>query len=167
MNYANISDCGKYRYELGRRWSMSPNPSLCMWVMLNPSTADANIDDPTIGRCIEFSKAWGFDGLLVGNVYSYRTAYPQELWKARKEGVDIFGQERAAHLNFMAARASRIVCAWGSKADHNDAKDVFLSLRDVNFGAMCYLVRNKDGQPKHPLYIKGDTVPTFYSKSIS
>lgn len=52
--------------------------------MLNPSTADAEIDDPTITRCIGFAKSWGFGGLMVGNLWAYRATDPKELKKIPK-----------------------------------------------------------------------------------
>ena len=63
---AVLSDCGNYRYQLHRTWDESLPK--CMFMMLNPSTADADIDDNTIRRCIGFAKLWGYGGLMVGNL---------------------------------------------------------------------------------------------------
>ena len=76
---AVISECGKYRYSLTRIWDES-KPKV-MFIMLNSSTANANNDDPTIRRCINFAKAWGFGDLYVCNIFAYRATNPQELLK--------------------------------------------------------------------------------------
>lgn len=165
MNYARISDCKRYRYELGRDLTMLADSyprKTCMWVMLNPSTADATTDDRTISRCMEFSKAWGFDRMVVGNLYAYRATNPQDMWAASRAGVDIVGSENLERLRIMASYSNRIVCGWGSKADHNQAADVLQILLDQSWKYVCFLDRNKDGQPKHPLYIHGDRMPSFY-----
>ena len=74
---AEISDCGKCRWQLWRIWDDS-KPKI-LWIMHNPSTADAEKDDPTIRRIINFSKSWGFGGLYVGNVFPYRSTNPKDL----------------------------------------------------------------------------------------
>ena len=66
---ATLSECGLYRYDLWRTWATGPHVT---FVMCNPSTADAEIDDPTIRRCIGFAQEWGFAGLVVVNLYAYR-----------------------------------------------------------------------------------------------
>ncbi len=74
--YAKIDETGKYRYLLGREWDADKGKML--FVMLNPSTADAEKDDNTISRCINWSKALSFGGIEVVNLFAYRTAYPKE-----------------------------------------------------------------------------------------
>jgi hypothetical protein len=73
---ATISDCGRYRYTLGRTWSDEPP---VLFVMLNPSTADADVDDNTISKCIGFAKRWGHGGITVVNLYAWRATNPKEL----------------------------------------------------------------------------------------
>lgn len=82
LNKAVISKCSSYRYTLERAWSRDPR--YLMYVMLNPSTADADNDDPTIRRCIGFAKLLGYDGILVGNLYAYRTPHPKVLKEAHR-----------------------------------------------------------------------------------
>ena len=67
---AIISECEQYRYELRRIWQ--PKKGLVCWVMLNPSIADANIDDPTIRRCIGYTAKWGYGGRVVVNLFALR-----------------------------------------------------------------------------------------------
>jgi hypothetical protein len=75
-SWADLSDCGTYRYRLGRRWAEGP---VDVWIMLNPSTADATVDDRTIGRCMEFSRRWGAGALVVGNLFALRATDPTDL----------------------------------------------------------------------------------------
>ena len=89
---AEISECGKYRWWLRRRWA--DGPVVC-FVMLNPSTADAEQDDPTIRRCIGFAQAWGCGALEVRNLFPFRATNPADMLKAAKAGVDIRGGSRS------------------------------------------------------------------------
>jgi hypothetical protein len=165
MNDARFSACGLYRYELHRNWSMLSNPRRVLWVMLNPSTADANTNDNTISRCIEFSKTWGFEALSVGNAYAYRTPYPRALWDAAKNGIEIVGRENDAALTMMAATAELIVCGWGSQIDDARDGDVTALLYRSRKPVRC-LVINADGTPKHPLYVRGDTQPIEFPRKV-
>lgn len=157
---AIISDCGTFRYQLHRRWSEANDKGLVLWVMLNPSTADAERDDPTIRRCIGFSKAWGYCGLMVGNVYALRSTDPKNLWKA----ADPIGPENDRHLNDMAARASLIMLAWGNNARPVRAAAVVHLLRQWS-DVHCLGISNIRA-PKHPLYIRGDTTPLHYGDRL-
>ena len=67
---AELSACGKYRYRLSRIWD--DKKPLVLFIMLNPSTADAEQDDPTIRRCIAFAKNWGYGGFMAGNLFAFR-----------------------------------------------------------------------------------------------
>jgi hypothetical protein len=74
---AEFSDCGTYRYALWRTWN-ALQPGV-LFVGLNPSTADATTDDPTIRRCIGFAKRWGYGGITMANVFAYRATDPREM----------------------------------------------------------------------------------------
>jgi hypothetical protein len=148
---AVISDCERYRYALHRRWQIGGRSVL--WVMLNPSTADAEIDDPTIRRCIGFSQAWGFDSLMVGNLYALRSTQPAALWTAN----DPVGPDNDAHLRAMAKEAEQIVCAWGANAKAARADVVIALLRE--YGPVSALRMTKGGAPSHPLYLSGNLTP--------
>lgn len=142
----------RYRYELSRVWSMDPK-RFCMFVMLNPSTADAQLDDPTIRRCIGFAKSWGYDGLYVGNVYAYRSTDPKQLWAVD----DPVGPENDACLKEMAHRCDLVVAAWGTNARLERIGCVLGALRYSN--NVHYLELTKARQPKHPLYLKSQLMP--------
>src|ERR1700741_1245036 len=105
---AIISDCKKYRYSLSRVWDSS-KPKV-LFIMLNPSTADANNDDPTIRRCMNFAKSWGFGSLYVGNLFAFRSKEPTHLLYAE----DPIGNLNANHLQTMSEFVDLIVCAWGN-----------------------------------------------------
>ncbi len=144
---ATISACGRYRYTLTRRWGSGS--SSVLWVMLNPSTADATLDDPTIRRCIAFSKAWGRDALTVCNLYALRTTYPAELWKC----ADPVGPENDKHI--VRSGGDVIVCAWGANAKA-DRVTAFFNLMSGMAPMLC-LGTTKAGAPRHPLYVAGST----------
>lgn len=155
---AEISADGVYRYLLWRRWnSMGPR---VLFIMLNPSTADANVDDPTIRRCIAFARSWGMGGIRVVNLYPFRATNPAELLMAKEPlGIDNFEYiERAIDKQGIA------VAAWGANkaaANHEltwKTKNLFRAL-----SVPLYALKiTADGHPGHPLYIKGDAVPVVY-----
>lgn len=152
---ADISGCGTYRYRLGRRWG--PGTSV-LWIMLNPSTADALGDDPTIRRCIGFTKAWGHDAIEVVNLYALRATDPQSLLRHR----DPFGPRNWHTLQgAIGARHALIMAAWGAKAArHPAATHIHVPMMAGRIGAHLHcLATTKDGHPRHPLYVKGDTEP--------
>jgi hypothetical protein len=140
---AVISDDARYRYRLSRIWDETL-PKL-LFVMLNPSTADAAIDDPTIRRVIAFAKSWNYGGVYVGNLYAYRSTDPKGL----KDVVDPVGADNKAHIEHMLTLVDKVVYAWG-----NNEKEP-LWLRDLVETPYC-IALSKTGIPKHPLYLKGD-----------
>ena len=142
-----------YRYTLGRRWAGGPTVT---WVMLNPSTADAYEDDPTIRRCIGFSKAWAFGALEVVNLFAWRATDPRELLTA----AEPVGESNDAAIIRSATSASRVVCAWGQhKAIGQRAERVLELLRKWSTAERVCLGRTAAGMPRHPLYVRGDVVP--------
>lgn len=144
---AVISACGLYRYLLQREWLGGYGRAL--FVMLNPSTADATQDDPTIRRCIGFAKAWGCAGLEVVNLYAYRATKPADMLAAG----DPIGPANDSHIRAAAHRAKVIVAAWGANA----ARDRSVAVRSLlSDHTMHALGLTKDGHPRHPLFVRGD-----------
>lgn len=142
---AEISECGKYRYELTRIWDESL--PLLAFVGLNPSTADAETDDPTIRKCVGFAKRHNYGGILMLNLYSYRATKPTDLWKAAKAGTNTIG-EGAPAVRGRAARANKIIACWGRHGIKRQAD--FMQ----HFGRpMSCLGKNADGTPCHPLML--------------
>jgi hypothetical protein len=123
LSLATISECGRYRYHLERSWASKPD--YLLWVMLNPSTADATKNDATIRRCIGFAQRLGYTGILVGNLYALRATNPRAL-RAPPGGIDAVGPENNRWLRMLAGRASKIICAWGQTgpdANRDEAKE--------------------------------------------
>lgn len=153
---AVISECGKYRYRLWRIWDKSkPLVGFCM---LNPSTADASVDDPTIRRLIGFAKAWGYGGFIVVNLFALRTPKPVML----KTAADPFGPDNSKHISEVAEMVDTMVCAWGTHGKFAMADKLGLA-RMYKRTKTTALHINADGSPKHPLYIKGDAVPVPFA----
>lgn len=157
---ANISPDGKYRYALTREWRDS-GPMIC-WIMFNPSTADAEKDDPTIRTIIKHSDRWGFRGLHVVNLFPLRTPYPKEVqrWLSAPHsflpnGGDIV---RVLTDNFTAIRRARedswlVMAAWGAIptwAEHQMVA-VYGEVFVPSLKMLGCLGTTKSGQPKHPL----------------
>lgn len=147
---AVFSDDGLYRYRLTRTWDES-RPS-CLYVMLNPSTADAETDDPTICRCIGFADRAGFGGLTVTNLFAWRATDPREL---RTMPVSKIGSGNDEHIRQCAERVDTVIAAWGAlpKSLRWRAHDVaaLLPRHTVCLGL------TKTAAPRHPLYVAGDT----------
>lgn len=158
---AVFSPCRTWRYVLTRHVENKPRASRAvLFVMLNPSTADETKDDPTIRRCIGFAKAWGFDQLVVCNLFGLRATDPRALYLAS----DPVGPENVRHIMEQARLAKKIVLAWGNHGMFMDQADV---VRDALWYAddpwipdrVHVLGENKNGEPKHPLYLRADTKP--------
>jgi len=163
---ATLSDCGLYRYSLWRRWDYT-EPSV-LFVMLNPSTADAGNDDPTIRKCIGFAKRWGLGGIRVVNLYAYRATYPRDLTEAVGAGIDpVAASQRWARnandaaITSAASDAARIIAAWGAWTGPFDLRvsrvQRLLAGRHVEA-----LKLTKHGHPWHPLMARYDLEPLTY-----
>lgn len=153
---AVVSSCGLYRYKLQRTWGARGGAEV-LWIMLNPSTADETHDDPTIRRCRNFSKAWGYDGMLVVNLYAYRTAHPRELRNAWLSGIDIVGPHSRLYLQDAAGDAALIVCAWGQRGPI--PRVAFDMRRELYKSSPCALAYTKSGEPRHPLMLPKNLKP--------
>lgn len=142
---AVLSSCQTYRYALWRRWSDAPP---VLFVMLNPSTADETQDDPTIRRCIAFAQQWGHGGLIVGNLFAFRSPHPGDLCTC----ADPIGPDNDAWLDRLAQQSTAVVAAWGNHgALMNRGQEVA-----ARFPNMRCLGLTKRGQPRHPLYVPAD-----------
>jgi hypothetical protein len=149
--HATISTCARYRYTLSRSWDQSL-PTVT-FIGLNPSTADAMIDDPTIRRCVGFAKTCGCGQLTMVNLFAWRSTAPRNLaWVS-----DPVGPENDTHLLEAAANATTIVAAWGSHGGRLDRdKTVLALLARAPIRVQC-LGLTQHGLPRHPLYIKAGT----------
>lgn len=160
---AAISDCGTYRYALTRAWQHDYTDTL-VWLMLNPSTADGEQDDPTIRRCVGFADRWGYGRLVVVNLFAFRATDPDDL-----SGTDDPVGPKNDRWIEREAKGRVVVCAWGSRSltvgpacpgrleyYHQRPMLVARILRDAGATMKC-LGLTADSQPRHPLYVRGDT----------
>lgn len=144
---AVLSNCGEYRYRLSRTWDVE-KPTVA-FLMLNPSTADASEDDPTIRRCLGFAKDWGYGSLVVANLFALRTPDPSNL----RDHPDPVGPENDEYLRDVCEQAEKVVAAWGANGSFNDrALEVTQTLESDLFA----LDTTKDGHPVHPLFQPAD-----------
>ena len=118
--------------------------------MLNPSTADADRDDPTIRRCIGFARAWGFAAVEVVNLFAYRTPSPAQLCRAPEP----IGSENDAHIARAVNLATVVVAAWGG---HGSFQNRGRAVRPLLGVAPVCLGLTQTGEPSHPLYLRSDT----------
>jgi len=150
---AHISECRNYRYSLSRIWNDS-KPTI-LFIGLNPSIADDREDDPTLKKCINYAKSWGFGGLKMANLFAYRATLPSDLKLAK----DPIGIENDGILKKMIESVEIVVVAWGNDGSFLDRDKEVLKLVK---NPMCLNI-NKSGKPSHPLYQKSNiiTKPLF------
>ena len=153
---ALLSDDGVHRFQLDRWWGDGERVT---WVMLNPSTADATEDDPTIRRVAGFSKAWGYDGFTVVNLFSLRATNPAELWRTTHNNI---GRRNRLIIEHQA-EGRVVVAAWGAGVHrryrvHVNATATEIQRRAKSLSCLGY---SRDGHPLHPLYqpAAADLVP--------
>ena len=153
---AAFSPCRRYRYALWRTWNQS-KPSV-LFIGLNPSTADEANDDPTLRRCINYAKAWGYGGVCIANLFAYRATKPNDLL-ARKR---VLGKDNNLWLIKLASEAGLVIAAWGNHGRYQHrASQVKSMIRPLH-----YLKLTKQGQPSHPLYLKAELTPLLFEGAI-
>jgi hypothetical protein len=150
VSSAQIDATGRYRYTLTRIWS-EERPSI-LWIMLNPSTADATQDDSTIRRCVGFTRSWGYGGLMVANLFALRATDPVELSRCD----DPVGPENDAVLCREAGRVPLVVAAWGTGGALRGRGDY---VRELLACPLHHLGLTRQGFPRHPLYVRADSRP--------
>ena len=150
QNGAEFSGCGRYRYKLWRTWDASQPP--VMFIMLNPSTADATRNDPTIRRCIGFARDWGYGGVRVGNLFAWRTPYPQAL----RTAPEPIGAENDDALWELATGSALVIAAWGVHGQWRDRAQAF---RQAFSHPLHALGITKAGEPAHPLRLRRTCKP--------
>lgn len=162
---AEISDDGLYRYRLTRQWDIGAPMT---FVMLNPSTADALVDDPTIRRCMNFARREGCYGIVVVNLFALRVTRPVHLFD-RTIADDPNGPRNLTHCDAVLYEARQkcwpTVVAWGAAkgVERSDVwRTYFQEWKDPWHDLFC-LGMNGDGSPKHPLYLRADAPLTDWS----
>lgn len=147
--FRDLTDFASPEFELA--------PGFCMFVGLNPSTADENQNDPTVARCIKYAMRWGFDQFVMTNIFGYRATNPKDM-KAHPEPV---GSENDAWLEKLASEAGLVLCAWGNHGEHLDRGKKVVELLSPVSELHCLRVA-KTGHPMHPLYQRADLDPIHY-----
>lgn len=151
---AYITFCGTYRYALGRVWwseLLDEKACLINFIGLNPSTADANLDDPTIRRCIGFTKAWGYNGFAMTNLFAFRATQPEDMKKA----ADPIGPENDRWLRLISKNSALNVACWGTDGTFMNRAD---EVKKIVSNLHC-IRHTKDGHPEHPLYLPKNLTP--------
>lgn len=145
---------GDYRYLLWREWNSSKTVS---FIMLNPSRADATLNDPTITRCINFAKSWGYGRLEVVNLFAYRTPKPSLL----KQAAEPIGRDNDRFILESVEKCDRIILAWGNHGLWRK-QDLYILQLLKNYTHLYSLGITKQGCPRHPLYLRRTTEPLIY-----
>ncbi len=144
---AEYSDCEAYRYTLTRVWD--PGGARALFIMLNPSTATEEQNDPTVERCERRARALGFGAFRVLNIFAYRATDPRDMRAAR----DPVGPENDAAITGSLGWADRVICAWGTHGRHLDRGPQVERLLRAAGAELHHLGLSKEGHPRHPLYI--------------
>ena len=151
---ATFSSCRKYRYKLWRTWDRLKTSAL--FLMLNPSTADEQANDPTVERCERRARDMGWGGLIVANIFALRATDPKVMLAA----ADPIGPENDEWIKRCVYEAGIVICGWGAHGSHRGRdKEVFRLIHDTSFAVPHHLGLTKAGQPRHPLYIGYDVKP--------
>lgn len=172
---ALLSGCGTYRYRLWRRWADGPK---VLFIMLNPSTADANVDDQTIKKCIGFASGWGAGSIDVVNLYAYRATKPHDLrtavgpvgefggWKYGQYVGPFQCNRNDVEIEKAAAEADRVVAAWGSWPGPCGDLRVRRVVEDLlgPHEVVESLKLTKRGHPWHPCYAPYELAPVVYAR---
>lgn len=144
-----------YRYSLTRDVAPLTGEGTVSFIGLNPSTADATMDDPTIRRCMRFARDWGFARLKMLNLYAYRATDPRDLFAFRGDQV---GPENDCTIAKVVGGSDLVVCAWGVLAGTRRADQVLgLVVAPHSLGV------TKNGAPRHPLYVKASQPPVPFA----
>jgi len=152
-SFALFSDDEKYRYILERIWD--PIEKRILFIMLNPSTADAKKNDPTVKRCCDFAKKWGYGSIVVCNLFAYRSTNPAALVTVENP----IGPENMEYIRKAMGSSDTIVAAWGNNVLPNfyiSTVHQVTEMGNVLGKDIWCLDTNENGQPVHPLYQKGD-----------
>lgn len=145
-----------HRFKLTCQWD--DTLSKCLYIMLNPSTAVTEKCDPTLGRCISFARSNEFGSITVVNLYSFQTASPKVLWEADVQSLS----ENVSNVKQSIDKAVMIIGAWGVQIKKDTCFSWVLDYVKASGKSVHCLGKNKNGTPKHPLYLKNDILLEEY-----
>lgn len=175
---AELSQCGLYRWTLHRSW-IKPGAlqKMVCWIMMNPSTADAQKDDPTTRMIQGITTRWGYNSLVVVNLFPFRSSSPYECckhfensWTVKSDAADALQYNKKIIVKTVAV-ADLIVAAWGNLSYphwHKWSREIMNAVHQSSPVLHC-LGKNASGEPKHPLSrgdhrIPDDIQPQLFSK---
>ena len=150
---AVLSHDNIYRYQLSRIWD-EEKPKI-LFIMLNPSTADEFVEDPTIRRIVNYAKDWGYGSVYVGNLYAFRSTDPKGLNSVE----DPIGPENITNIQALIGLVDKVVYAWGNERKEPEW------LKKIVTNPYCIDI-SKKGIPKHPLYLKKCLKPQLYNRIV-
>lgn len=158
--YAAIfSPCKRYRYQLERSWGTRPSrKSTVVFIGLNPSTADATNDDPTIRKCMAFARAWGFNRLIMVNLFAWRATDPTQLSAVNNP----IGKQNDEHISNAVSGGSMVIACWG---EYGCLLNRAEGLRARYPRRLHCLSINNSGEPTHPLYLPATLIPVNLAKA--
>lgn len=157
-NTADFSDCNYYRYTLIRDYGKGEGR--INFIMLNPSTANEQFNDPTVARCEQRAINGGYRRMVITNIFAFRATDPKEMMQA----LDPVGERNDQAIIEQACLADTVICAWGEMAKHQQRGAAVRSLLANNRIKAHALKINRSGEPAHPLYLsfKLEPIPYFY-----
>jgi hypothetical protein len=169
-------DDALFRFRLSRNWE-SQNEHV-VFIGVNPSKATHLVNDPTVARCMEFAKAWGYGSMAMMNLFPYRATDPAAMKRFyKREGPKIkdFGHlyddsERIneSHLKVECAAASMIICAWGNDGKFlSKGEWIYRLLAPECASKLHHFGETKEGEPRHPLYLLSNSSPILYTRDLS
>lgn len=154
MSTAIIDPTGRFRYSLTRCWE--PGKPLAVFVMINPSTATHEVNDPTIVRTINFAKREGFGGEIVVNAYALRSTDPINVRRDPGAAIGPRNDEVTAMAADDARRTGgKVIVAWGPKSWAAQRTRYVVRVLLAGVDLWCLGVA-KDGSPRHPLMVRAD-----------
>ena len=150
----------KYRYNLWRAWDIE-NPTV-IFIMLNPSTADENVLDPTLRRCLGYAMDLGFGRMEILNLFALRSTNPSELYK----DPDPVGPDNDREIYTSSRWSETIIAGWGTHGKFMGRGEKVAKLVISRHKPMYHLKLTKDGFPSHPLYLKRGLKPVVFREAI-
>jgi len=157
---ARYSDCEKYRYYLKRTWDFTL--PVVNYLMLNPSTATEEQNDPTLARCEARARNWSYGSMIITNLFAYRATDPKDM----KRQADPVGVGNLDQIREAANEADLIICGWGQYGKHlcQDLQ-VLRVLERIDLPAKVHALRITNGVPHHPLYLSYDLKPVPFPEA--
>lgn len=162
---AFLSPCERYRHSLGRHWDR--DAGYVLFIGLNPSTADAEQDDPTIRRCIRFATDWGYGGIEMCNLFDWRATDPREM---RRKIAFAVSDKNEPCLRCRVSNAKLVIAAWGKVPwAQTRIREVFEIFRahetDKRWHCLGFCKSGKtdiESWPRHPLYVRAAQKPVLF-----